>query len=115
VVNKADLPGTDNAVAALTAMLDLNQAHTEWHHGQMQRSRASRGSGAGLATAVLKTCALRGEALTSCWPPRMPTGNSSATAGSMCAASASGSAMGCDAFCGPPCWSGFWSRFRTRM
>ena len=64
VVNKADLPGTDNAVAALTAMLDLNQAHTEWHHGQMQRVEGVAGAAVpAWRPAVLKTCALRGEGI----------------------------------------------------
>lgn len=64
VVNKADLPGADNAVAALTAMLDLNQAHTEWHHGQMQRVEgAARAAVPAWRPAVLKTCALRGEGI----------------------------------------------------
>ncbi len=62
VVNKADLPGADNAVAALSAMLDLNQAHTEWHHGQLEHVEAIAGAPA-WRPAVLKTCALRGEGI----------------------------------------------------
>ena len=64
VVNKADLPGADSAVAALTAMLDLNQAHTEWHHGQLQRVEGVAGAAVpAWRPAVLKTCALRGEGI----------------------------------------------------
>jgi LAO/AO transport system kinase len=67
VVNKADLPGADNAVAALRAMLDLNQAHTEWHHGQLRHvPGADRGAVAAQASwepPVLKTCAVRGEGI----------------------------------------------------
>ena len=65
VVNKADLPGADNAAAALRAMLDLNQAHTEWHHGQLQHVEGVGGatSAPTWRPAVLKTCALRGEGI----------------------------------------------------
>jgi LAO/AO transport system kinase len=74
VVNKADLPGADSAVAALRAMLDLNQAHTEWHHGRdsvpPQRGQMQHVEGVGAPPsaqtwrpAVLKTCALRGEGI----------------------------------------------------
>jgi LAO/AO transport system kinase len=65
VVNKADLPGAENAVAALQAMLDLNSVPSESHHGQ---SVSVEGHVTGLATEqviwrppVLKTCALRGD------------------------------------------------------
>jgi LAO/AO transport system kinase len=75
VVNKADLPGADSAVAALRAMLDLNQAHTEWHHGRYSTPRPVRGQMQqveGVAgpqstqvwrPPVLRTCALRGEGI----------------------------------------------------
>jgi LAO/AO transport system kinase len=65
VVNKADLPGADSAVAALSAMLDLNQAHTVWHHGQMQHVEGVSGAPSAQTwhPAVLKTCALRGEGI----------------------------------------------------
>ncbi len=64
VVNKADLPGADNMVSALRAMLDLNSAHTEWHHGRLTRvegvlSDAAGGPGSAWGTPVLKTSALR--------------------------------------------------------
>lgn len=65
VVNKADLPGADSAVAALRAMLDLNQAHMEWHHGQMQHVDGVQDTASAQTwrPAVLKTCALRGEGI----------------------------------------------------
>jgi LAO/AO transport system kinase len=65
VVNKADLPGADNVVAALRAMLDLNQGHTEWHHGQLQHVQGVAGAPSTRTwrPAVLKTCALRGEGI----------------------------------------------------
>jgi LAO/AO transport system kinase len=74
VVNKADLPGADSAVAALRAMLDLNQAHMEWHHGrnstppqggQMQHVEGVAGAPSAQTwrPPVLKTCALRGEGI----------------------------------------------------
>jgi len=65
VVNKADLPGADNTVAALRAMLDLNSEHDEWHHGRLYRVEVAGVDSAGLGESwrspVLKTCALRGE------------------------------------------------------
>lgn len=64
VVNKADLPGADNAVAALRAMIDLNQAHTEWHHGHLEYVPGVAGAPSMQPTwrpPVLKTCALHGE------------------------------------------------------
>jgi LAO/AO transport system kinase len=74
VMNKADLPGADGAVAALRAMLNLNQAHMEWHHGRYstppQRGQMEQVEGvAGVPSTptwrppVLKTCALRGEGI----------------------------------------------------
>ena len=65
VVNKADLPGADSAVAALRAMQDLSQAHTEWHHGQLQRVEGVPGASSvqPWRPPVLKTCALRGEGI----------------------------------------------------
>jgi LAO/AO transport system kinase len=65
VVNKADLPGVDQAVAALRAMLDLNEAHTDWHYGQLQRVE---GIGQAPSTqtwhpVVLKACALHGQGI----------------------------------------------------
>jgi len=65
VVNKADLPGADNAVASLQAMLDLNSAHTELHHGQLLsvKGRVTAPTTGQLVwrVPVLKTCALRGD------------------------------------------------------
>jgi LAO/AO transport system kinase len=66
VVNKADLPGADNMVSALQAMLDLNSAHSEWHHGRLTRVEgvlrdAPGGRNPFWRTPVLKTCALRSE------------------------------------------------------
>jgi LAO/AO transport system kinase len=65
VVNKADLPGADNAVAALRAMLDLGEAHSEWHHAHLERVEGVVGVAAGGAglwrTPVLKTVATRGD------------------------------------------------------
>ncbi|MBM4429661.1 MAG: methylmalonyl Co-A mutase-associated GTPase MeaB [Chloroflexi bacterium] len=65
VVNKADLPGADNTVAALRAMLDLNSGRDEWHHGQLCHVEASGREPVSLGECwrvpVLKTCALRGE------------------------------------------------------
>lgn len=67
VVNKADLPGADQAVAALEAMLDLNSGHTEWHHGQLFRVEGAPASEGQIQYAwrppVLKTCALHGEGI----------------------------------------------------
>jgi len=67
VVNKADLPGADNAVTALQAMLDLNSTHTEWHHGQLRHVEGivtgSAATPASWRPLVLKTCALRGEGI----------------------------------------------------
>ncbi len=69
VVNKADLAGADQAVAALQAMLDLNAARDEVHHGRLERVEAvlsGSQSGAtaelvGWRTPVLKTVATKGE------------------------------------------------------
>jgi LAO/AO transport system kinase len=65
VVNKADLAGADNTVAALQAMLDLNSEQDEWHHGRRYRVQVTRvdstGPGESWRPPVLKTCALRGE------------------------------------------------------
>jgi len=61
VVNKADLAGADNAVAALRAMLDLGAARTEWHHGHLERVEGVVGAGEAWRPPVLKTVALRGE------------------------------------------------------
>ncbi len=68
VVNKADLAGADQAVAALQAMLDLNSVHDDWHHGRSQRVEAVAsgiGAVAGRSISwrppVLKTVATRGE------------------------------------------------------
>jgi len=65
VVNKADLPGADNAVATLQAMLDQYESRTEFHHGQLMRTTAvaREGDAAGRTwrPPVLKTCALSGE------------------------------------------------------
>jgi LAO/AO transport system kinase len=64
VVNKADLSGADNTVAALQAIVGLNSDHSEWHHGERERV-----AGAGSADSegetswpvpVLKTAALQG-------------------------------------------------------
>jgi len=67
VVNKADLPGADNAVAALRAMLDLNSAHGEWPHGQLLHEEDIVTDTARARTSwrppVLKTSALYGEGI----------------------------------------------------
>jgi LAO/AO transport system kinase len=67
VVNKADLPGADNAVAALRAMLDLNATHDEWHHGRLEHTKDVAGTGDGVRPAwqppVLKTVAARSEGI----------------------------------------------------
>lgn len=66
VVNKADLPGADNAVAALKAMLDLGQAGTVRHHGESVTVAAVAGAAPSepeWATPLLKTSALRGEGI----------------------------------------------------
>jgi LAO/AO transport system kinase len=67
VVNKADLPGADQAVAALEAMLDLNSGHTEWHHGRLFQVEGVLAGGDQVKHSwrppVLKTCALRGEGI----------------------------------------------------
>lgn len=66
VVNKADLPGADNAMAALRAMLDLGQAQTVRHHGEsvtIAGVSAATGSEQDWATPLLKTSALRGEGI----------------------------------------------------
>jgi len=63
VVNKADLPGADNAVAALRAMLDLNGEHSEWHHGRLERIEGVSSNAVGTVSwriPVLKTVATRG-------------------------------------------------------
>jgi LAO/AO transport system kinase len=62
VVNKADLPGADSAVAALQAMLNLNSVHTELHHGRLARvGMDSPMEQLPWRPPVLKTCALRGD------------------------------------------------------
>lgn len=61
VVNKADLAGADNAVAALRAMLDLGAERTEWHHGHLERVEGVVGTGQAWRPPVLKTVASRGE------------------------------------------------------
>lgn len=67
VVNKADLPGADNMVSALQAMLDLNAGHTEWHHGQLLRVEGVITEASGQQTSwhppVLKTSALHSEGI----------------------------------------------------
>ncbi|MGQ9492911.1 MAG: methylmalonyl Co-A mutase-associated GTPase MeaB [Anaerolineae bacterium] len=64
VVNKADLPGADQTVAALQAMLDLNSGHTGWHHGQLFRvAGVPVDQQQSWQPPVLKTCALRGEGI----------------------------------------------------
>jgi len=64
VVNKADLPGADNAAAALEAMLDLNSVPTGPHHGRDATAQPSTGDADSIEhhwrPPVLKTCALRG-------------------------------------------------------
>jgi len=64
VVNKADLPGADNAAAALEAMLDLNSIPSDWHHGRRVTQLEPAGSDQSTAQTwrppVLKACALRG-------------------------------------------------------
>jgi len=64
VVNKADLPGADNAAAALEAMLDLNSVPTRLHHGRHLTAQPPAGDGDSTAQhwrpPVLKTSALRG-------------------------------------------------------
>jgi LAO/AO transport system kinase len=64
VVNKADLPGADNAVTALQAMLDLNSRPTGLHHGRrvaVPEPADDAGPGEERWRApVLKTCALQG-------------------------------------------------------
>jgi LAO/AO transport system kinase len=68
VVNKADLPGADNMLSALQAMLDLNSAHTEWHHGRSTFVEGVPMDAAGSPippwrTPVLGTSALRSEGI----------------------------------------------------
>ncbi len=67
VVNKADLPGADNMVSALRAMLDLNAGHAEWHHGRLLRAEgvAVGASGQPLSwhPPVLKVSALHREGI----------------------------------------------------
>jgi LAO/AO transport system kinase len=68
VVNKADLPGADNMMSALCAMLDLNSTHTEWHHGRLSRVEGVLSSdvgdpGSSWRTPVLKTSALRSDGI----------------------------------------------------
>lgn len=66
VVNKADLPGADNAVAALRAMLDLGQPSTVRHHGENVTTAAvleTEPATGAWRTPLLKTCALRGEGI----------------------------------------------------
>jgi LAO/AO transport system kinase len=66
VVNKADLPGADNMVAALQAMLDLNSVQNEWHHGRLYRTEAAgvdSTDSESWRSPVLKTCALRSEGI----------------------------------------------------
>jgi len=64
VVNKADLPGADNAAAALNAMLDLNSLPTGLHHGRRVALQEPAGNADTTEQPwrppVLKTCALRG-------------------------------------------------------
>ncbi len=63
VVNKSDLPGAENTVAALQAMLDLNSAHTELHHGQLVHVEGLASDDIARPGAwrppVLQTCAIR--------------------------------------------------------
>jgi LAO/AO transport system kinase len=62
VVNKADLPGADNAAAALQAMLDLNSVHAGLHHGRLPNMVIdSATEQVPWRPPVLKTCALRGD------------------------------------------------------
>ncbi len=63
VVNKADLPGADNAAAALEAMLDLNSLPTGLHHGRRMAVPEPlvepHATERHWRPPVLKTCALR--------------------------------------------------------
>ncbi len=67
VVNKADLPGADNMVSALQAMLDLNSGHMDWHHGQLLRvedsSMGASGQPMSWCPPVLKVSALHSEGI----------------------------------------------------
>ena len=71
VVNKADLNGADHAVAALQAMLDLNAAHEDLHHGRLEGIEAVVSGNHSGATnrqvywrpPVLKTVATKGEGI----------------------------------------------------
>ena len=67
VVNKADLPGADNAVAALRAMLDLNAPQAGSHHGRLERVKGVTSTPGEVRPAwrppVLKTVAARGEGI----------------------------------------------------
>ncbi len=64
VVNKADLPGADNTVTALQAMLGLGGAPASGHHRPTKTGLGSDVSGSGQDTSwavpVLKTCAPQG-------------------------------------------------------
>ncbi len=63
VVNKSDLPGAENTVAALQVMLDLNSAHAELHHGKLVPVEGPATAGIAALGAwrppVLQTCAIR--------------------------------------------------------
>jgi LAO/AO transport system kinase len=62
VVNKADLPGADNAAVALQTMLDLNSVHAGLHHGRLPHTVIdSATEQVPWRPPVLKTCALRGD------------------------------------------------------
>ena len=66
VVNKADLPGAENTVAALQAMLDLNSTNGQPHHGGMVPASQTRDvvvEGAVWRPPVLRTCALHGQGI----------------------------------------------------
>ena len=67
VVNKADLPGADNAVAALRAMLDLNVSHAESHHGRRELVKgvdhSAKAAHPVWRPPVLKTVAISGEGI----------------------------------------------------
>ena len=67
VLNKADLPGADNAVAALEAMLDLNSTRTDLHPGRLVRVESGVPDSKAEVSwrpPILKTIATRGEGIT---------------------------------------------------
>ena len=110
VVNKADLPGADNAVRALQSALELAaNLRPVWdHHGRLETVEAAS-AGAAWTPPILKTVATQGEGIVELADAlrRMAPTCRPAVVGS--GATASGWKAKCWRCSGRICWSCSWS------